>query len=512
MVDESSPADVGAGGRAYASDGEPAPAGRPELFSPDYDWSRDEVVERGGVAAAYGDVVKALETLGPDAIARRREAAEGYQQAHGVGFRVTGESEHRSFPVDVLPRIVEEAEWDLLSRGLEQRARTLDALLCDVYGEAAAVRDEVLPSWVFDVPGFSPAGRAFGSQVHRAPVCGTDLVRDAGGRWWVLEDNVRVPSGLGYAIQNRRMTDEVMPELPRPPGLCDVSAAPMLLRAALRDTAPDRTSGESRIVLLSEGPGGSAWFEHSMLAAEMGIELVLAGDLMVEEERLYETTRGTRRTVDVVYFRMSDLELMTATGADGLPLGPRLLAAVEAGNVAVANALGNGVADDKAVYSRIPSLIDYYLAEKPILEPVPTYLCRYEDDLQLVMSRLDRLVLKPVDGYGGNGVVVGSMASESELNLVRNQILASPASWIAQEIVELSTHPSMTDRGPRARHVDLRAFVFVSDVTVVAPAALTRVAPEGSMIVNSSRGGGSKDTWIVCGSSGRRLGEVERAS
>ena len=508
MADECSPVNVGVdlpfGSRTYAPDPVLGPASAPDLFSSDYDRSRDEVAEQDGIAVPYGEIVKVLEALGPDLLERRRLAAESYQRAHSVDFRVTGESIRRSFPVDVIPRIVGQAEWDSLSRGLEQRARTLDALLCDVYGQAAAIRDDVLPDWVLEVPGFNPAGRAFAHQRHRAQVCGTDLVRDPTGRWLVLEDNVRMPSGLAYAIQNRRMTDDVMPDLPRPSGVCDVSPAPLLLRDALRSSAPDRTFGEPRVALLSEGPSGSAWFEHTMLADEMGIDLALAEDLLVDEGCLYETTSGVARKVDVVYLRMSEAELMTATGADGLALGPRLVGAVEAGEVAVANALGNGVADDKAVYSHLPSLIRYYLGEEPILETVPTYLCRYEDQLRLVISRLDQLVLKPVDGYGGSGVVVGSTASDNELDLVRRQILEQPASWIAQEIVELSTHPTMTDSGPEPRHVDLRAFVFVSDATVVAPAALTRVAPEGSMIVNSSRGGGSKDTWIVCGASARQ--------
>lgn len=476
----------------------------PSLFDA-YRSSGDEVVQDGTVAAPYLDVVHALDRLGPGTLARRRLAAQSYQQSHGVEFRVTGDPVPRTFPVDPIPRVVAEAEWSALSRGLEQRARALDALLCDVYGEQAAIRDGALPRWVAEVPGYSLVGSAFRGQPHRAQVCGMDLVRDAGGAWHVLEDNVRVPSGLAYAIHNRRMVDAVMPELPRPLGLCDASRSAAMLRSALGASAPARVSGEARVVLLSEGPGGSAWFEHSMLASEMGVDIVLARELLVEVDCVYQLRQGAPRLpVDVIYLRMSESELSTAAGADGLPLGPRLVAAARAGRVAVANALGNGVADDKAVYSYLPAMIQYYLGEKPVLGTVPTYLCRQEEHRRHVVSHLGELVLKPVDGYGGSGVVVGSMASEEELDALRGEILAHPASWIAQETVQLSTHPNMSERGLEARHVDLRAFVLVSDVAAVAPAALTRVAPAGSMIVNSSRGGGSKDTWLVCGASGGR--------
>jgi carboxylate-amine ligase len=324
-----------------------------------------------------------------------------------------------------------------------------------------------------------------------------DLVRDVGGHWYVLEDNLRVPSGLGYAIQNRRLMDAVMPDVPRPAGLLDAEGAPRMLREALAHAAPPGATDDVQIALLSEGPHGSAWFEHRMLAEEMGVPVVTTGDLQVDGDRVFLVRRGARWPVDVLYLRIDEEALLHSTGADGRPLGAPLLAAVDAGRVALANAPGNGVGDDKAVYAYVPRLITYYLGERPLLDSVPTYLCGVPEQRDAVLARLDQLVLKPVDGYGGEGVLIGPRASEQDLQAVRRQIVAAPHRWIAQELVALSSHPCFDGDHLVPHHVDLRAFVFLSDRPQVAPAALTRVAPTGSMIVNSSRGGGSKDTWLL---------------
>jgi len=328
-------------------------------------------------------------------------------------------------------------------------------------------------------------------------VAGVDLVRDVGGNWCVLEDNIRVPSGIGYAMQNRRLTTSVLPELPVPEGLLSVEPTPALLLRVLREAARPAAGDDPRVVVLSEGPDDVAWFEHRMLADEMGVPLVRSTELFVEDTRLYRLRDGKRRPVDVVSLRMGEDALVHAPGADGMPLGPSLVSALHEDTVTLANALGNGIGDDKAVYAYVPRLIEYYLGEKPLLADVPTYLCGIPAQAGEVLGRLDELVCKPVDGYGGDRIVIGPHASAEELAAVRRQIVAAPHRWVAQEVVSLSTHPVFDGHQLAARHVDLRAFVFSGSSPVVAPAALTRVAPAGSMIVNSSRGGGSKDTWLL---------------
>jgi glutamate---cysteine ligase / carboxylate-amine ligase len=478
---------------------EPAAEGLPGGLRAGYAAASDEAIGRdGAVHPAYGDLLGVLEELGPAALRRRELARDEEQRSRGVTFGVAGDASVRLFPVDLVPRIVTAEDWAVLVRGVAQRARALDALLHDVYGERTLVAAGVVPAWVLDsAPGLRPAG-ALVHQPVRAHVIGMDLVRDGRGRWYVLEDNLRVPSGIAYAVQNRRLTAAVMPDLRMPPGLLPVEDTPALLRDTLRAAAPAGAhSGGPAVVLLSEGPSDSAWFEHRMLAEEMGVPLVAPADLLVEDGRVVLHRHGSRRPVDVIYLRLDEDTLVHAAAADGRPLGPPLLGAVHAGTVALANAPGNGVGDDKAVYAYVPRLIEHYLGERPLLPDVPTYLCGVPEQRWEVLARLDELVLKPVDGYGGAGITIGPYASHEELTAVRDQILAAPHRWVAQEMVALSTHPAFTGSRLVPRHVDLRVFAFVSDTVRVAPAALTRVAPEGSLVVNSSQGGGSKDTWVL---------------
>jgi carboxylate-amine ligase len=324
-----------------------------------------------------------------------------------------------------------------------------------------------------------------------------DLVKDSERGWFILEDNLRVPSGLGYAVQNRRLSAEVLPDLPRPEGLIDVESAPAMLLRTLLDAAPAAAGNSPSVAVLSEGPEGAAWFEHRMLGEEMGVPVVQIGDLLVENGVVYTVRDGGRRRVDVLYLRVDDEALVHGSGADGRPIGAALLQAISSSTVALANAPGNGVGDDKAIYGFVPAMIEYYLGEKPLLASVPTYLCGIPEQRAAVLDRLDELVLKPVDGYGGEGVLIGPLADDRALELTRRQILSAPHRWIAQEMVALSTHPCFDGEKLEPRHLDLRAFVFHGDEVLVAPAALTRVAPPGSMVVNSSRGGGSKDTWLL---------------
>jgi carboxylate-amine ligase len=459
----------------------------------------DEVLTAEQPAPAYAGVMHVLENLGPAELRRRERLRDEEQRTRGVTFGVPGRATRRLFPFDLVPRIVPADDWATLRAGLVQRARALDAFLHDVYDERAVVADGVLPAWVVEsAPGLRSIGALLNRQKVRAHVCGMDLVRDGDDQWFLLEDNLRVPSGLGYAVQNRRLSDDVMGDLPRPAGLLDVEDAPALLRRTLEAAALPAAGDRPRLAVLSEGPEGSAWFEHRMLGEEMGVPVIGTADLMVDGDTVYVTRDGGRSKVDVLYLRVDEDALLHASGADGRPIGPGLLSAVVAGRVALCNALGNGVGDDKAIYGFVPEMIRYYLGEEALLGTLKTYLLGVRDQREEVLDRLDQLVLKPVDGYGGQGVLIGPLAGDEELAAHRRQILTAPHRWIAQEMVSLSTHPNFDGQSMQPRHVDLRAFVFNGgDELTVAPAALTRVAPEGSMVVNSSRGGGAKDTWLL---------------
>ncbi|WP_430783534.1 glutamate--cysteine ligase [Actinoplanes sp. G11-F43] len=459
----------------------------------------DEAFPAGRVAPAYTGILPVLTSLGATGLRQREDARDDEQRARGITFSVAGEAATRLFPFDLVPRVVPAADWNGLQKGLVQRVRALNAFLGDVYADRQVVADGIIPEWVIDG---SPELRASGALISRpcvrTQVAGVDLVRDGDGKWCVLEDNLRVPSGIAYAMQNRRLTWSVLPELPRPAGLISVEETPKLLKRALLDAAGPRAGDDPALVVLSQGPDDSAWFEHRMLAESMDVPVVRSTELFVDEGRVWRLRDGHRHKVDVIYLRMGEDSLVHSPGADGMPLGPSLVAALHADTVVLANALGNGIADDKAVYAYVPRLIEYYLNEKPLLADVPTYLCGIPEQRAEVLRRLDELVCKPVDGYGGDRIVIGPHASRDELDALRRQIKTTPHRWVAQEVVNLSTHPVFDGHRLAPRHVDLRAFVFTgANESVVAPAALTRVAPAGSMIVNSSRGGGSKDTWLL---------------
>ena len=338
---------------------------------------------------------------------------------------------------------------------------------------------------------------------------GFDVVRDADGRWLVLEDNVRVPSGVAFAVENRRLLKRAFPELTALGHKLDPDQVPALLRRTLEEAAPPAMpGGRPRIALLGSGPEDSAFFEHRLLAEEMSIRAVVPSDLLVDDGVV--RMAADRARIDVLYLRMDD-QLDERAGADGEVLGPRLVEAVRRGNLTLANALGNGVADDKAVYAYVPKLIEYYLHEHPLLEQVKTYHCADTEQRRDVLARADELVFKPVDGYGGRGVLIGPKASDEELAEQRRLVEREPNHWIAQDVVALSTHPTFDGQAFRPRHVDLRVFVYQGSETVVVPAALTRVAPEGTMVVNSSRGGGAKDNRLLTGWAQPTRSNEERA-
>ncbi len=484
----------------YQSGSQPV-AGRGHL-----DVSYDEAVDADGHPRQhYRAVLDTIADLGVAQLRSRETDIEQEQRDDNVTFRVSGQHRAQLFPIDLVPRIVTAAEWVELSEGLAQRARALDAFLRDVYSEQAIVADGVIGPQTLDrAPGFRSTGRVAGNTV-RAHIGGTDLVCDRAGRWVVLEDNLRVPSGAGYAIVNHRLLSKHVPELQPPVELEDVERVPQMLLETLCAAAPAHAPDAPTVVLLSAGWEDSAWFEHTFLAEEMGVALVQPSDLSVRDGKLVQHVGSSVRPIDVVYARMDEDMLLSSTGHDGAPLRPGLLGAISGANLTIANALANGVADDKAIYAYVPAMIEYYLAEKPKLAQVPTWICAERDQRDFVLANLNDMVVKPIDGLGGSGVLIGPDASDAAVAARRRELILQPERFIAQELVALSTHPTFDGDGIYPHHVDLRAFVHLrpaaggSVSAHVLPAALTRVASRGSRIVNSSSGGGSKDTWILTG-------------
>jgi uncharacterized circularly permuted ATP-grasp superfamily protein len=454
---------------------------------------------RPTAAALVGE----LERLGPTGLieAGRRRDAIFMQQ--GITFETSGGggSHERPFPLDLVPRVIGGEEWRAIKRGLAQRIRALNHFVDDVYHAREIVREGLVPwrrvascsHFARAVHGIRPPG---GVYTH---VAGCDLVRHSDGTWKVIEDNVRTPSGISYVLENRATMARVVPELFASYRVRRVEHYPQLLLGALRAVAPSAES-EATVVVWTPGPANPAYFEHAFLARQMGVELVEASDLVVRDDVLYmRTTRGLERA-HAVYRRLDDdfvdpLEFRP----DSLLGVPGLVRAYRAGSVAIANAFGTGVADDKAIYCFVPDMIRFYLGEEPILENVRTYLPSDPEVLEHVLARLDRLVVKPTDESGGKGVMIGPHAEEQEIERMRRLIVADPERWIAQDVVRLSTVPTVGPDGTLVpRHVDLRPFAVFGERIDIVPGGLTRVAlEEGSLIVNSSRGGGSKDTWVL---------------
>ncbi len=480
------------------------PAGGPRPVAPELRRYRsragDEAVgSNRRPRPVYEDLVEVFRDLDADRIDERARARDAWVAEHDVTFGVDGTK--RLFTVDLMPRIVSPHEWEDLSRGLVQRARAIESFLRDVYGEQRILHDGLLtPELVAGSPGWREEARGLPRDVVRAPVMGFDLVRNEFGGWRVLEDNVRNPSGAGYALAIRDLLDDVMPDLPRPHGLLDPTAAMPLLRSTILGPGSD---GGATAALLSSGPESSAWFEHRLLAERAGLLLVGADDLeVVDGEVRVVGSHGEAggRRVDALYLRL-DVELVDLVDGAGRAIGAEVFAVAAAGDVRLANAPGNGVADDKAMYCYVPELIGYYLDEHPTLESVPTYRTREQSEYRMVLDRVGELVTKPVDGHGGAGVLIGPDASAAEVSERRAAIAANPAGWVAQEVVALSSHPTLAGSLLQPRHVDLRVFAYVTgtgpDDVRLGSLGLTRMAPEGSLVVNSSRGGGAKDTWII---------------
>ena len=474
------------------------PSGGPELAVPALRRYRaragDEAVGPGSVPrAAYRELLEHLRGQPAAALHERQAARDAWLDRTGVTFGVGGEQQR--FEVDLVPRVVSPHEWEALEAGLCQRARAVESFLQDVYGEQRLLADGVLPRELVEgAPGWRAEARRLPPGTVRAPVVGFDLVRNEFGGWRVLEDNLRNPSGAAYAMAVRDLMDEVMPDLPRPAGLADPRVAVHQLRRCLLGGA------EGTVALLSSGPASSAWFEHRLLAERGGMLLCVADDLEVVGGRARHRASGSE--VDALYLRL-DVELVDLVDGAGRPVGAELFEMATTGALRLANAPGNGVADDKAMYCHVPELVAYYLGEHPSLESVPTYRTSDAAEYRIVLDRVGELVTKPVDGHGGLGVLIGPDAPASAVTARRAEIVADPAGWVAQEVVALSSHPTLDGGLLQPRHVDLRAFVYVGGTgpqdCTLAGLALTRVAPEGSLVVNSSRGGGAKDTWIISG-------------
>ena len=465
----------------------------------------DEVFERdGSLRAHYNGLFDRLQAMAAPELVRRAGLRDAIFRRLGITFAVYGEEQgiERTWPMDLIPRIIPAAEWAMISRGLAQRVTAINQFLDDLYvGEMAAVRDGIVPRWlVLSSNGFVREARGI-AVPHRARcvIAGSDLVRDADGVYRVLEDNLRTPSGISYALENRATMMRVLPLAFTQHHVRPIDHYCASLHAALATLAPPSTTGDPTIVVLTPGVANSAYFEHAFLARQMGVELVEGRDLVVDDHIVYmRTTRGLRR-VDVIYRRIDDDFLDPTVFRHDSILGiPGVMAAARAGNVTLANAVGNGVADDKAVYAYVPALIRYYLGEEPVLPNVETYLLWDHDQRAEVLRRLDQLVVKPVAESGGHGIVIGPQASDEELTACRARIERDPRGYIAQELVMLSSHPTLVGEKLEPRHIDLRPFVLSGEKVEVIPGGLTRVALRPrSFVVNSSQGGGSKDTWVI---------------
>jgi uncharacterized circularly permuted ATP-grasp superfamily protein len=465
----------------------------------------DEMNGTGGsVRPAYRDLKRWLGEVPPDLLENRRREAEFLFRRIGITFAVYGEAEatERLIPFDVIPRIISADEWSLLQRGLEQRVRALNRYIKDVYGRREILRAGVLPDdLVFQNPVFRPEmnGQKVPHDIY-VHIAGIDIVRVDADTFYVLEDNSRTPSGVSYMLENREIMLRLFPELYSRHRVAPVEHYPDELLATLKSVAPATASSDPTVVLLTPGIHNSAYYEHSFLADKLGVELVEGRDLLVKDAVVYmRTTEGPQR-VDVIYRRIDDDFLDPLTFRPDSVLGvPGLMSAYQAGNVTLANAVGTGVADDKAVYSYMPEIVKFYLGEEPILNNVPTWRCREDEHLAYVVDHLEELVIKEVHGSGGYGMLIGPTADRATIDTFRRKLKSNPSNFIAQPTLALSTTPTCVGEGVAPRHVDLRPFVLTGrDRIRIVPGGLTRVAlKRGSLVVNSSQGGGTKDTWVL---------------
>ena len=465
----------------------------------------DEMHEpAGAVRDAYRDYQGWLSEQDAAYLRRKSRDAETLFRRVGITFNVYGgqEAEERLIPFDMVPRVITASEWRRLSRGIEQRVRALNAFLHDLYHRQEIIRAGRVPealfrdnaAWLPNMVGFTPPG---GIYTH---VVGIDLVRTGPDEFFVLEDNARTPSGVSYMLENRETMMAMFPELFMRVGVESVSNYPRRLARSLAACAPAAATGKPEIAVLTPGIHNSAFFEHAFLAEQMGAELVEGSDLRVEGGRVAMRTTAGFKPIDVLYRRVDDdfLDPLTFNPASVLGV-PGIMDVYRAGGITIANAPGTGIADDKAIYSFMPDIVEFYTGEKPLLPNVHTWRCADPESCRYVLDNLAELVVKEVHGSGGYGMLIGPAASRAELGAFRAKLEAHPENYIAQPTLALSTCPVFTGKGLAPRHVDLRPFVLVSpDAVEITPGGLTRVAmTKGSLVVNSSQGGGTKDTWVL---------------
>jgi uncharacterized circularly permuted ATP-grasp superfamily protein len=456
------------------------------------------------IRSGYKAIQRWLDQTPCDLLDTRRKQAELLFRRIGITFAVYGdaEAEERLIPFDIIPRVLSQSEWRGLERGLEQRAKALNMFLADVYGPRECIRAGIVPEdLILQNPQFrlemvdNPPPH--GVYVH---IAGIDMVRIDEAGFYVLEDNCRTPSGVSYMLENREVMMRLFPDLFAQHRVAPVETYTDDLLATLRSCAPQRAQADPTVVLLTPGLHNSAFYEHSFLADQLGIELVEGGDLFVQDCVVFmRTTQGPKR-VDVIYRRIDDDFLDPLVFRPDSALGvPGLMSAYQAGNVTLANAPGAGVADDKAVYSYMPEIVRFFTGTEPILKNVPSWRCREPDALKYVLEHLGELVVKEVSGSGGYGMLVGTKSTKAEIEAYRARLIADPSGFIAQPTLALSTCPTFMDNAVSPRHVDLRPFVLTGANGVhITPGGLTRVAlKEGSLVVNSSQGGGTKDTWVL---------------
>jgi uncharacterized circularly permuted ATP-grasp superfamily protein len=463
----------------------------------------DELIEQGKPRVAATELCKYLASLSDVELLEHRDAAELAILVMGITFTVYSEGSNidRAWPLDIIPRIIPKQEWDRTEQGLVQRLTALNMFINDIYGEQKIIKDKIFPLDILansknfreQCVGITPP---FGVWAN---ICGSDLVRDKDGTLYVLEDNLRVPSGVSYMLENRSVMKRVLPELFENQNIEPVDAYPSKLFDMLASISP-RPMDYPQVVVLTPGIYNSAYFEHSYLARNMGAELVEGSDLVVgDDDCVYMRNIGGLKRVDVIYRRIDDLFLDPEAFLPDSTLGiPGIMRAWRKGNVALANAPGSGVADDKVVYSYVPDMIKYYLGEDPIIPNVETYRCMDKKQREYVLANLEKLVVKPANESGGYGMLVGPHSTAKERKVFAELIEKDPRNYIAQPTLTLSTGPSICDNHVEPRHLDLRPFILQSDTTYVTTGGLTRVAlRKGSLVVNSSQGGGSKDTWII---------------
>ena len=457
----------------------------------------------GTTREPYLQIEKWLKTLGRNDVDRALKEAEAIFRRQGITFAVYGDDEaaERLIPFDIIPRVFAAAEWRRLSAGIEQRVRALNAFIHDLYHRQEILRAGRIPheliiqneAFVPEMVGVAPTRGIY------AHIIGIDIVRVAENEFYVLEDNCRTPSGVSYMLEDREAMMYLFPELFAQQRVAPVENYPAMLRQTLESVAPPACEGEPTAVLLTPGIHNSAFFEHAFLADEMGVELCEGGDLFVEDGFLYMRTTQAPKRVDVVYRRIDDAYLDPLTFRPDSALGiPGIFDVYRAGRVTLVNAPGTGIADDKSIYTYIPDVIEFYTGEKPLLKNVPTWRCGEPKHLAYVLDHLPELVVKEVHGSGGYGMLVGPTSTKKEIEAFRARLKARPSNYIAQPTLSLSTVPTFTKSGVAPRHVDLRPFVLSGDRVRITPGGLTRVAlKKGSLVVNSSQGGGTKDTWVL---------------